>query len=594
MKHERAFRLPSPLIAFAIALASVFAISAPAHAQRALQQVLDLNRQAMEAYNNLEIEQANTLLNQALQAAQRGRVTGAPLARTYMNLGVVAIGGLGDNGAGLNYFTQALQADPNVQLDPLTSTPDIQTTFALARQRAGAGGGGGGGQVEVPPPDPSGGEGGGGGGGGAPGNLTHAPVPEQLAQTAVPVYIEVPGRPAHVYLYYRAHGMREFQRVDMQRVAGGYGYEIPCTDVFEPEIAYYVVAFGTDGSPVGFAGAQATPITVPIVASRSQPAPALPGRAPPTQCQESECPPGMAGCDSGGRALGDSCTSDSQCTSGNCEDDLCAPSDGGGGGGGGGGGSGAPRFFARIGGGLGMSYVQQGMRADRVPCAPGDADCIEFARGPVQEIENWPSYGDANYSYDAGFWGGNGYVPVSGSFESSTPDSRPDVAAGTGGTETVCGGSRDDQGFGNEACLFVRDPGLVANLQLRLEVGYYFLDWLGVSAFARFQPISGLGTLSFMLVGARVHFRVFDEGQDSGPSVSVHLGGSAGQIQVAVPNNGPSAPYGQSGLGGFHVGTNIGYRFTRNVGIFVNPDFMFQVPEFLFNIDLTLGLEVGF
>ncbi|HJL20132.1 MAG TPA: hypothetical protein RMH99_30985, partial [Sandaracinaceae bacterium LLY-WYZ-13_1] len=114
-----------------------------ASAQGALQQVLDLNRQGMEAYMNLELEQAQSLLQRALQTAQSGGVTGAPLARTYLNLGVVAVGGFGDNGRGMNFFVQALQADSSIQLDPLTSTPEIQTVFQLARQRAGTGGGGG-------------------------------------------------------------------------------------------------------------------------------------------------------------------------------------------------------------------------------------------------------------------------------------------------------------------------------------------------------------------------------------------------------------------------------------------------------------------
>ncbi|MDQ3033779.1 MAG: hypothetical protein M3Y87_15290 [Myxococcota bacterium] len=556
--------------ALAISLAVAATFASPAHAQRAMQQVLDLNRQAMDAYNNLEIEQAQSLLEQALQAAQRGRVTGAPLARTYMNLGVVAIGGLGDNGAGLNYFVQALEADPNVQLDPLTSTPDIQTTFGLAQQRGGGGGGGG-----EPPPDP-----GGGGGGGAPGNLSHVAVPEQLAQTAVPVYIEVPGRPPHVYLYYRAHGMREFQRVEMQPVAGGYGYEIPCTDVFEPEVAYYIVAFGTDGSPLGFAGSQDSPITVPIVSTRSQEAPALPGRAPPTQCAERECPPGMAGCESGGRGAGESCTSDAQCSSGNCDDDLCAMSSGGGGGGGGGGGaSGAPNFFVRVGGGLGLSWVSPGLPADRFPCDPDDGPCFDFGDG--QAVEGWQP-GDLNVARQ------NGYEPAS-------------LSANAGGMETNCG-LVDPEGNpdGNRYCLYVRDAGFVPNFQLRLEVGYFVLDWLGFSAFARIQPISGNGTLSMALIGARVHFRVYDVtvpeggGPVTGPFVHLHIGGSGGQIQVAVPNNGPSAPYGQSGMGGLHFGSTIGFRFSENVGIFVNPDFMFQVPNFLFNLDLTVGVEAGF
>ncbi len=39
-------------------------------------------------------------------------MTGAPLARTYLNLGVVAVGGLGDNGAGMQYFEAALRPTP--------------------------------------------------------------------------------------------------------------------------------------------------------------------------------------------------------------------------------------------------------------------------------------------------------------------------------------------------------------------------------------------------------------------------------------------------------------------------------------------------
>ena len=105
---------------------------------RPQQQVIDLNRQAMEAYNNLEIDQARQLLEQAEQLATSNHVTGAPLARTYLNLGVIQIAGLSENAEGLRYFTLALRADPSVQLDPLTSTPEIQLVYARARNEVGA------------------------------------------------------------------------------------------------------------------------------------------------------------------------------------------------------------------------------------------------------------------------------------------------------------------------------------------------------------------------------------------------------------------------------------------------------------------------
>ncbi len=90
----------------AAALMMLLTWASPSSAQ--LRRVLDLNRRGMEAYNNLEIEQAMELLQEALQAAERGNVTGSPLGRTYVNLGVVSIGGFGDNGQGLQYVVQGM------------------------------------------------------------------------------------------------------------------------------------------------------------------------------------------------------------------------------------------------------------------------------------------------------------------------------------------------------------------------------------------------------------------------------------------------------------------------------------------------------
>ena len=213
------------LLLVSIVLASVFGAQ-PAEAQ--LRRVLDLNRQAMDAYTNLELDTAMNLLQEALQTAQRGGVTGSPLARTYLNLGVVSIGGFGDNGQGLQYFTQALQADGNIQLDPLTSTPDIQSVFTLARNRAGTGGGGtpsGGGDT--------GGDVGGGGGDvtpvpSGPGNIPHRPISEQLTNTALPIFVEAPedAPVGEIFVYYKAPGMRDFRRLQMRRMDGGFGLEL--------------------------------------------------------------------------------------------------------------------------------------------------------------------------------------------------------------------------------------------------------------------------------------------------------------------------------------------------------------------------------
>jgi hypothetical protein len=608
-------RSRSPLALSLFLLVGLLSFVPTASAQRALSQVLDLNRQGMEAYNNLEIEEAQALLQQALQAAQRGGVSGSPLARTYLNLGVVAIGGMGDNGGGLDFMVRALQADPNVQLDPLTSTPDIQTMFTLAQQRARQGGGGTGTGTGAATGGGGSSSGGGGGGsssgGGAAGDLNHVPVPEQLQQTPVPVYIEVPGSPAHVYLYYRGHGMREFRRVEMDRVGRGYGYEIPCADVFAPEVSYYIVAFARDGSPAGFAGSQSSPMRVAIVTARTQSAPALPGRAPPDTCRETECPPGMAGCGGGGGSSGggsggrgrgqpgDACSRDSDCASNNCDDDLCGLSNGGGGGDDPGGNdepgeqSPGPPFFARVGGMAGLSYITEGQRADRFPCSFEEAESIDCfpidgfpsldqsytdlnRNGMADPGENWDAL-TPEQRVDSNLYGAalsNGYVPP------GTPSCDPD------------NGSVYD---GSPYCFYVESPGLAANFALRVDLGYYILPFLAITAGTRLQPVSGRGPLALLQIYAGLEVQLTPP-TDLGFHVHAHVRGGAGQIQVFLGRGGnsPNAPWATSGLGMVDFGVTAGYRFMRNVGLYFQPNVVFGLPSFLFTLDIGAGLELGF
>ncbi|HKU39121.1 MAG TPA: hypothetical protein VJR89_13260, partial [Polyangiales bacterium] len=89
----------------------------------------------MEAYNSMDIEKAGSMLEEALRVALEAGVMGPLLAQTNLNLGIVYVGGLSDNDGGVKYFMDAICADPSVQLDPLTSTPDVQSVFQVAAQR---------------------------------------------------------------------------------------------------------------------------------------------------------------------------------------------------------------------------------------------------------------------------------------------------------------------------------------------------------------------------------------------------------------------------------------------------------------------------
>jgi hypothetical protein len=121
----------------AIALAvAVCCVTAPAMAQGSPEQrVLELNQQAMDAYMHLEIERAKGLLIEALGIAERAGIEGRALARTYINLGVVTVGGERDQQSAFEFFKAALDADPSVAPDPSTTTPEVDEAYELARGR---------------------------------------------------------------------------------------------------------------------------------------------------------------------------------------------------------------------------------------------------------------------------------------------------------------------------------------------------------------------------------------------------------------------------------------------------------------------------
>lgn len=111
-----------------------------AQGESALEVVERLNTEAMEAYFSMDIERAGSMLEEALRVAEDGGVSGRPFALTNINLGVVYLGGLGDAEGGREYFEAAVCASPDIELDPLHSTPEIQDAFADAQDAARASG----------------------------------------------------------------------------------------------------------------------------------------------------------------------------------------------------------------------------------------------------------------------------------------------------------------------------------------------------------------------------------------------------------------------------------------------------------------------
>lgn len=124
-----------------ILLAPAFALclwTLPASAQ-VDAQIAELNSEALEAYQNLDIENAMAKLQQAISLAEQNGYVGPELAVTYLNLGVVYTSGQNDRDQGLAAFVSAICTQPGIELDPLLSAPEAQEVFAQAQQQAASG-----------------------------------------------------------------------------------------------------------------------------------------------------------------------------------------------------------------------------------------------------------------------------------------------------------------------------------------------------------------------------------------------------------------------------------------------------------------------
>ncbi len=96
-----------------------------------------------------------------------------------------------------------------------------------------------------------------------------------------------------------------------------------------------------------------------------------------------------------------------------------------------------------------------------------------------------------------------------------------------------------------------------------------------------------------MLLGLRGQYLLTDPAAE-GLNAAVFLGTSHGQIQPKPPQNTENEPYIRSGLNGIQLGSVIGYRISKNFGLHATPEIHLLLPTFLFNIDLTVGIEVAF
>ncbi len=160
--------------------------------------------------------------------------------------------------------------------------------------------------------------------------LSHYPIPEQLARNDLPVFAQVRSSAPldHVSVHFRGEGATRFRELRMTAMghdlglAGGYGAQIPCEDVFPPAVEYYIEVIDTSGAVIGHAGNAQTPVRLPVVTARTHNfIPTLPGQAPPRNCGSITAMSAASTRDSGVATfgtsdLGEPCARDSECRRG--------------------------------------------------------------------------------------------------------------------------------------------------------------------------------------------------------------------------------------------------------------------------------------
>jgi hypothetical protein len=239
----------------------------PARAQDpdALAKVRDLNKKAVDAYDNLEPEEARNALMTALQVCATEGLNRHPLkATTHLNLGVVLSGGLKQREAGVKQFRRALEIDPNIKIPKRLTSPEIQSAFDSAVKEIASG---------APPidgpapsgPPPTGPPVTGAPAGGSP--IAHTPVTDARPAEDIVIKARVDQglRLDRVVLAYRPEGASDFLARDMELEGPEYVARIPEAAARGGSVAYYIEARGRGGQSLARNGSPDEPHLATLV-----------------------------------------------------------------------------------------------------------------------------------------------------------------------------------------------------------------------------------------------------------------------------------------------------------------------------------------
>jgi hypothetical protein len=235
----------------------------------AIGKITLLNRQAIEEYGKLNFDEAQRLLDQALDLAASAGLTQHPIrARTYVTLGVVTAGGLKRRDVAVRLFRKALQIQPEIQLSAELGTPEVRAAFDEAVQGLGSEP-----KIERLPSE----------------LLVHDPLTTGGRGEAITIAVTPDDalRAERLVLAYRAAGASTFSKIKMQKQSDGvFEAVIPAPATAGREVAYYIEARDLDDKLVAARGSPIAAMVIALearagVGSTAEAAPAAPAAEAP-------------------------------------------------------------------------------------------------------------------------------------------------------------------------------------------------------------------------------------------------------------------------------------------------------------------------
>jgi hypothetical protein len=234
--------------------------STAAHAEAensaAVDKVTKANKRAVDEYQNLNFDEARKILKDALDFAGENGLESHPVtARTYVHLGVVVLAGFKQTDEAVKLFRKAIQIQPDIKLDKLLATPEIQEVFDQAVKAETA---------EKKPP--SSGEG-----------ITHEPIGKsaQGAPIVVKASVDSGLGAKKVMLSFSADGADEFAEKEMKEDppgSGNYVGEIPASAAQGGIIDYFIEAQDEDGKVLASKGSNDHTLKIALTGVGGQPA----------------------------------------------------------------------------------------------------------------------------------------------------------------------------------------------------------------------------------------------------------------------------------------------------------------------------------